>query len=155
MNCPFCLALDTKVVDSRLNQDGNTIRRRRKCDKCEKRFTTYEHIELEMPQIIKNDGRREAFSRIKMKEGLSKACQKRPISMDQIEAVLDRVEKIILDCNEKEISTKNIGLLMMQELKSLDPVAYVRFASVYRTFKDIEEFIGDLKLDHANHEFRQ
>lgn len=145
MNCPFCQTVDTKVLDSRLNLEENTIRRRRRCDQCEKRFTTYETIEFSLPMVVKNDGRREPYLKEKVAEGIKKACQKRPISTAQVESIIESIEKSLLEFNDKEVSTQFIGNLVMGHLRSLDPVAYVRFASVYRTFKDIDEFVHDLK----------
>ncbi len=145
MNCPFCNASDTKVTDSRLSNDGLKIRRRRKCLKCEKRFSTYETIEYSMPMIIKNDGRREDFRRDKLIEGMKKACQKRPVSANQIEIIAEQIEKSIRDLSLKELPSRDIGRFVMPHLKSLDTVAYVRFASVYKTFKDIEEFVTNLR----------
>jgi len=150
MFCPFCHAQDTRVLDSRLNPEENTIRRRRRCDQCEKRFTTYETIEFSMPMVVKNDGRRENYQKEKIAEGIKKACQKRPVSTGQIEKIMENIEKNLLDLNEKEVTTKLIGSLVMSHLRFLDPVAYVRFASVYRTFKDIDEFVHDLKQNEIN-----
>jgi transcriptional repressor NrdR len=147
MRCPFCNAQETKVTDSRMMQDGHAVRRRRKCEACHKRFTTFEKIELTMPQVIKNDGRREAFQRNKILLGLQKACQKRPISVEQIDRIIENIEKKIIEKGESEISSNAIGQLIMSYLNNLDPVAYVRFASVYKTFQDIDEFLMDLKLD--------
>ena len=147
MNCPFCQASDTKVLDSRLNKESNSTRRRRKCEACEKRFTTFESIHLDMPEVVKNDGRREVYSPQKILSGIKKACQKRPIANSQVDEVVKLIEKQILDLNRKEVTSKTIGQLVMVSLKELDPVAYVRFASVYRTFQDIEEFVSDLQED--------
>lgn len=145
MNCPFCNASDTKVIDSRLMTDGLSVKRRRKCEACEKRFNTYENIEISMPLVIKTDGRREQYRREKIMNGIAKACQKRPISTIQIERIIDNIEKSILELNEREVSSLNIGQLVMDYLRNLDPVAYVRFASVYKQFQDVEEFLKDLK----------
>ncbi len=145
MKCPFCHAQDSKVLDSRLAQEENTIRRRRKCAECEKRFTTYEQIELDLPDVVKNDGRREPFQVEKIFMGIKKACQKRPVATAQIEEVLELIKQNILELNQKEVSSQQIGNLVMSALRHLDPVAYVRFASVYKTFKDIDEFVNDLK----------
>lgn len=145
MNCPFCNAPDTKVIDSRLMTDGLSVKRRRKCEACEKRFNTFENIEISMPLVIKSDGRREQYRREKIMNGIAKACQKRPISTIQIERIIDNIEKSILELNEREVSTLDIGQLVMDYLRNLDPVAYVRFASVYKQFQDVEEFLKDLK----------
>lgn len=145
MNCPFCNAPETKVVDSRLTEEGTKTRRRRKCLSCDQRFTTFEIVDICMPVIVKSDGRREPYNRKKLLSGLDKACQKRPISVNQIEHICDSIEKNIIGMNKKEVLTKDVGLLMMNYLRNLDPVAYVRFASVYKTFKDVDEFVNDLK----------
>lgn len=134
-------------MDSRLSSEDNSIRRRRKCPTCEKRFTTYELIEVDMPEVVKNDGRRESYLRDKILSGIKKACQKRPVSTKQIEELVDSIEKNILDLSHREISSQDIGNLVMHGLRHLDPVAYVRFASVYKTFKDIDEFVNDIR-DH-------
>lgn len=147
MRCPFCQSLDTKVVDSRNLKEGFSIRRRRKCDKCTRRFTTYENIEIKMPNVVKLDGRREAFQRAKILSGIEKACQKRPISTEQIDKLVENIEKKILEVSTKEVPTKQIGNLVMLFLRTLDPVAYIRFASVYREFQDVDEFVNDIKLD--------
>ena len=136
MKCPFCLAPDTKVLDSRNLEEGSTIRRRRKCEACQKRFTTFETVELSMPMVIKRDGRREAYQREKIKMGIEKACEKRPISAVQIERIIANIEKAILDISDKEVLTKDVGNLVMMYLRHLDPVAYIRFASVYRDFTE-------------------
>lgn len=150
MHCPFCDSGDTKVVDSRLLKEGFSIRRRRKCDQCTKRFTTYETIEISMPMVVKLDGRREPFKRDKIRSGLEKACQKRPISIDQIDRLIENLEKNILEISDKEISTVEIGKLIMMYLRNLDPVAYIRFASVYRKFQDVEEFVNNIKDEEGN-----
>lgn len=151
MKCPYCNAPDTKVLDSRNSEDGAVIRRRRKCENesCQKRFTTFEKIELDMPMVIKLDGRREAYQRDKIKYGLEKACQKLKISTNQIERVIENIEKKILETSDKEVSSKVIGNLVMMHLRHLDPVAYIRFASVYRKFQDVDEFVNDLKHDEV------
>lgn len=145
MKCPECGHADTSVIDSRLAKDGHAIRRRRQCPKCSARFTTYERVENVVPMVIKKDGRREPFDRLKIKQGLLKACEKRPISMDTIERVVDRIAKRYEDSTDREIPANEIGSTLMTELKELDKVAYVRFASVYREFKDISEFMDELK----------
>ena len=145
MKCPFCAHADDKVVDSRTIKDGALIRRRRECLSCTKRFTTYERIEEIPLMVVKKDGRREPFDRSKIVIGILKACEKRPVSIEQIEDMVDRTEKNINVSMEKEVSSETVGSLMMEELKELDEVAYVRFASVYRQFKDIDEFMDVLK----------
>lgn len=150
MKCPYCSAPDTKVLDSRNLEEGCTIRRRRKCESCQKRFTTFETIELSMPMVIKRDGRREPYNKEKIKHGIEKSCEKRPISAVQIERIISNIEKAILDISDKEISTQDIGNLVMMYLRHLDPVAYVRFAAVYRKFQDVEEFVNELKHDEFN-----
>jgi transcriptional repressor NrdR len=145
MKCPFCAHADDKVVDSRTIKDGGLIRRRRECLSCAKRFTTYERIEEIPLMVVKKDGRREAFDRSKIVIGVLKACEKRPVGVEQIEDVVDRIEKEISSSVEKEVLAETVGLMVMEELKVLDGVAYVRFASVYRQFKDINEFMDVLK----------
>jgi transcriptional repressor NrdR len=145
MNCPFCEYFDTKVVDSRPTEEGQAIRRRRECNKCKKRFTTYEKIE-EIPLIvIKKDGNREAYNRNKMLNGIIRSCEKRPVSMKAIENMVDDIEKSLHNTMEKEIRSTYIGELVMNQLKDLDEVSYVRFASVYRQFKDINTFMEELR----------
>ncbi len=144
MNCPFCSNDESKVVDSRPTEEGQAIRRRRECISCKKRFTTYEKIE-ELPLIvIKKGGDREAYNRNKVMNGIIRSCEKRPVSMQKIEEIVDEIEKTLHNSMEKEITTKFIGELVMEKLKSLDEVAYVRFASVYREFKDITTFMDEL-----------
>lgn len=145
MKCPACSNLENKVIDSRLNKEGNSTRRRRECLSCQERFTTYERIEKTLPYLIKKDGRREEFSREKILSGVKKACQKRPVSIQQIELLVDRVEQYCLELGEKEISAMVAGEKVVKELYNLDDVAYVRFASVYRSFKDVNEFMVELK----------
>ncbi|GBE06169.1 MAG TPA: transcriptional repressor NrdR [Nitrospirae bacterium] len=145
MNCPFCGHIEDKVIDSRLGRDGDVIRRRRECLKCEGRFTSYERIEEILPAVIKKDGRREPFDRQKILHGIEKACEKRPIGVDTIEAFVKKIEKKLQGTGEKEIPSSWIGEEIMSGLKSLDEVAYVRFASVYRQFKDIKEFMEEIK----------
>ncbi|MCA9771172.1 MAG: transcriptional repressor NrdR [Myxococcales bacterium] len=146
MKCPFCQSLENKVIDSRLSKDQDVIRRRRKCLSCGSRFTTYERIEESLPQVIKKDGRREPFDRQKILAGIKKACEKRPISADQIDAVVRRIEASLQDEEAREIPSTKIGEGVMRELHGLDQVAYVRFASVYREFKDLSEFMEQLKI---------
>lgn len=145
MKCPFCGDTESKVVDSRPTDEGSVIRRRRECVRCAKRFTTYEKIENVPILVIKKDGRREAFDSNKILNGLVKACEKRPVAMDELESVVAEIEKHIYNSLKKEITSQEIGELVMERLKSLDEVAYVRFASVYRQFKDINTFIEELK----------
>lgn len=145
MKCPACGHVDDRVIDSRLGKDSAVIRRRRECLRCKKRFTTYERIEESLPYLIKKDGRREAFDRRKIVEGMRRACEKRPISMDEIEAVADIIEQELMERPEKEIRVSFIGERVMEELRKMDEVAYVRFASVYRSFKDIREFIREIE----------
>ena len=145
MKCPFCGEIDNKVIDSRLSKDGNVIRRRRECIICGRRFTTYEHIEEIPVMIVKKDGRREVFSREKVRSGLQKACQKRYISINVIYEFLDELERDLREAGEKEISYNKIGEKMLAKLHEIDDVAYVRFASVYREFKDVNDFVSELK----------
>jgi len=145
MKCPACGAIDDRVIDSRLGKDNAVIRRRRECLVCKKRFTTYEKIEEMLPFVIKKDGRREPFDPRKIVEGMRRACEKRPISIDQIEAVADAIEQDLMERPEKEISVSYIGERVMAELRDMDDVAYVRFASVYRCFRDIDEFMREIK----------
>ena len=145
MKCPYCTEIDNKVIDSRLSKDGRTIRRRRECIKCGRRFTTYEKLEDVLPMVVKKDGRREPFSREKITEGIKKACQKRPISITKIEEFVDSVELYFQDLGKKEVGGEVIGERVIQALKEWDGVAYVRFASVYRQFRDINEFMEELE----------
>ncbi|NLY91599.1 MAG: transcriptional repressor NrdR [Firmicutes bacterium] len=145
MRCPFCHHQESKVVDSRSSEEGAVIRRRRECLACERRFTTYERIEEEPLIVVKKDGRREPFSREKILNGLRKACEKRPLSFDTLEKIADEVEQAIRKRNENETPSTVIGELIMDRLKEIDEVAYVRFASVYRQFKDIDIFIRELQ----------
>ncbi|NPB08956.1 MAG: transcriptional repressor NrdR [Thermodesulfobacteria bacterium] len=145
MKCPACQHPETKVVDSRVSKDGAAIRRRRECLACGFRFTTYERVEMQLPMVVKRDGRREPFSREKVIEGIRKACQKRPISMDQIEAFVSELERELMESGEREIPSTEIGERVMAKLQEWDQVAYVRFASVYRQFKDVKEFIAQVQ----------
>ena len=145
MHCPFCDHLENRVVDSRKARDGSAIRRRRECRECERRFTTYERVEEIFPQIIKRDGSREDYDRVKLVDGLRLACSKRPISTSALDEVVDRVERRMLERGDREIESDWIGSAVTSELRRLDPVAYIRFASVYRGFSDIEEFIRELR----------
>jgi transcriptional repressor NrdR len=144
MKCPFCSHDDTRVIDSRLGKEGNNIRRRRECIECERRFTTYERVEETLPLVIKKDGRREAFDRQKIISGIQRACEKRPVSIATIEKVVDQLELTLQESGEKEVPASRIGEAVMEALQSLDEVAYVRFASVYRQFRDINEFMSEL-----------
>lgn len=145
MRCPYCKYTESKVIDSRFAKDSNAIRRRRECLKCEKRFTTYEQIEEMFPVVIKKDGRREQFDRHKILSGIRKACEKRPISIEKIEKIVNDIEKNIQNKFTKEVPSSEIGELIMKKLYELDDVAYVRFASVYRQFKDINQFMNEIK----------
>jgi transcriptional repressor NrdR len=145
MRCPYCSSIDNKVVDSRMGKEGDSIRRRRECLKCEGRFTTYERVEEILPSVIKKDGRREPFDRLKILSGLKKACEKRPVSVDVLERTVEEIEKSLQEKGLKEIPSSVIGEELMDRLHLLDEVAYVRFASVYRSFKDINEFMTELK----------
>ena len=147
MRCPFCGASEDKVMETRVSRDGSEIRRRRECETCARRYTTYARIEESMPLVIKNDGRREPFDRAKIVGGLARACEKRPVPVDTIEAVTDQIERAVQEGGEKEVPSSRIGEAVMDALHELDAVAYVRFASVYRNFreaKDFEEFVGRL-----------
>ncbi len=145
MKCPFCGHLENKVVDSRLRREGDVIRRRRKCLSCSGRFTTHERVEDVLPMVIKKDNRREPFARKKIQDGIIRACEKRNVSMDAIEAMVDRIERTFQERTEKEIQSKEIGEEVMQILHETDDVAYVRFASVYRSFKDLNDFMNELE----------
>jgi len=152
MKCPFCNHPESKVVDSRLGKDKETIRRRRECLGCQKRFTTSERTEDSLPLVVKKDGRRETFNPTKILNGLKKACEKRPISIDMIEKIVNRIEVGLQEKGEREVRSSEIGERVMEELHRLDGVAYVRFASVYRQFKDIQEFMDELKELLGNRE---
>ncbi|MBQ1490284.1 MAG: transcriptional repressor NrdR [Eubacterium sp.] len=145
MKCPYCDYQDTKVIDSRPTEDGHAIRRRRGCERCGKRFTTYEKVEESVTMIIKKDGRREPFDRNKVASGILKACEKRPVSMDQIDKITGDIERGLNNLMEKEVRSDFIGELVMDELKKVDEVAYVRFASVYRQFTDVNTFIKEIE----------
>ncbi len=145
MRCPFCRAADSRVVDSRLGKEGDSIRRRRHCDQCGRRFTTFERLDATLPLVVKKDGRREPFDRQKIVNGLLRACEKRPVSVDTIEAVADRIERAVQERGEREVLSSVIGEALMRELHELDAVAYVRFASVYRSFGDVHEFMHELE----------
>jgi len=145
MKCPFCGHLQDKVVDSRESKEGDAIRRRRQCLGCQRRFTSYERIDEIPYMVVKKDGRRERFDRQKVLAGVLKACEKRPVSMIQLETIADKAETMVQESSEREASTRSIGEMIMNELKNLDKVAYVRFASVYLDFKDVQEFMAELK----------
>ncbi len=145
MKCPFCGHLHDKVVDSRESKEGDAIRRRRQCLSCQRRFTSYERIDEIPYMVVKKDGRRERFDRQKALAGVLKACEKRPVSMIQLETIADKAETMVQDSSEREVSTTSLGEMIMNELKMLDKVAYVRFASVYLDFKDVQEFMSELK----------
>ncbi|MCK5259648.1 MAG: transcriptional repressor NrdR [Candidatus Omnitrophica bacterium] len=146
MKCPSCQYNETKVVDSRLNGDGTSIRRRRECLKCEKRFTTYEYVEHVPLMVVKRDGRRQPFDREKIIAGIVKACEKRPVSIDKIEAITGEIERTIQKKYDREVEAKALGEIIMGKLGMIDEVAYVRFASVYRQFRDVNQFMNELKL---------
>lgn len=145
MKCPFCGEINNKVIDSRLGKDGRTIRRRRECLNCKKRFTTYEKVEAVLPMVVKKDGRREPFNNEKIRAGIQKACQKRPISINKIDDFVDSLAQQFQETGNREINSSEIGERVIERLKSWDDVAYVRFSSVYRQFKDINEFMTELK----------
>ncbi|MGH7934975.1 MAG: transcriptional regulator NrdR [Candidatus Binataceae bacterium] len=145
MRCPFCRHRGNRVVDSRMSGDGATIRRRRMCSACKRRFTTYERVEEAAPMVVKKDSRREPFDRVKIIAGIKRACEKRPVSMETIEQIADRIEVALAERGGKEAPSSFIGSAVMNELHVIDQVAYVRFASVYRSFKDIDEFMHELE----------
>ncbi len=145
MRCPFCTTQDTRVLDSRDSAEGSIIRRRRECEACKRRFTTYERVEALNPLVVKKDGRREPFDRDKLLSGLTKACEKRPVSVVQLEQMVTEIERRLQETGDKEVPSAAIGELVMAQLPALDEVAYVRFASVYRSFRDIAEFMSELK----------
>ncbi len=144
MKCPFCGTLDNKVIDSRLSQGGEVTRRRRECEKCERRYTTYERVEQVLPFVVKKDGRREPFDRIKLLAGVRRACEKRPVSQESLELLLDQIERDLVETGEKEVVSTIVGEKVMAALRALDAVAYVRFASVYRSFDDVSEFAAEI-----------
>ncbi len=154
MKCPYCGHLDSRVIDSRISKDKTVTRRRRECDACNRRFTTHERIELVLPMLIKKDGRREPWDRSKIVAGLEKACEKLPVSLTDIDIFVDGIERKLQDYGGKEVPTGQIGEWVMEALPTLDEVAYVRFASVYRQFKDVNEFMAELKTflgERGNH----
>lgn len=144
MRCPYCSAFDTRVVDSRADDDGLSIKRRRVCPNCQRKFTTYEYIERPVIYVVKKDGRRELFDPEKIKKGLIKACQKRPVAIEEIDKVVNKIKEQVESSMEKEIDSARIGEYVMNELRVLDDIAYVRFASVYRQFKDIDSFLEEI-----------
>jgi transcriptional repressor NrdR len=145
MKCPFCNADDTSVIDSRVSEEGNRIRRRRRCLTCDKRFTTYETVELRLPQVVKQDGNRSEFNRDKLLTGFMRALHKRPVPTEYVDAAMDRIVQTLLSLGAREIPSRKIGEMVMQELYKLDKVAYIRFASVYRSFQDADDFHDAIK----------
>ena len=145
MKCPFCDNPDTKVIDSRPTEEGHAIRRRRGCDRCSKRFTTYEKVEETILMVVKKDGKREAFDRNKLLNGLLRACEKRPVSIETLERIVDEIETLLQNSLDREVPSHMIGTYAMEKLKTVDEVAYVRFASVYRKFEDIETFMNEIR----------
>ncbi len=145
MRCPFCGRMEDRVIDSRVSREGEVIRRRRECVACGRRFTTYERVEESLPLVVKKDGRRETFDRSKILTGLKKACEKRPVSADALERIVDRIEARLQEEGRKEVPSREIGEAVMAELQTLDAVAYVRFASVYREFRGVDEFVEALR----------
>jgi transcriptional repressor NrdR len=145
VHCPFCAHNDTRVIDSRLLGEGDQIRRRRECMECKARFTTYETAELSLPRVIKSDGRRETFSDEKLRRGIVKALEKRPVEMERVEAAINRITRRVRESGDREIESRRIGDLVMDELRGLDQVAYVRFASVYRSFEDVKAFLEEIE----------
>ncbi len=153
MKCPFCSHLESKVTDSRVATAGDVTRRRRECEKCARRFTTYERVEEVLPLVVKKDGRREIFDRQKLFSGLRRACEKRAVSLEKLEEVVDGIERDLIDSGDKEVQAKQIGERVMTRLRALDDIAYVRFASVYRSFRDLDEFREELdRLARAREE---
>lgn len=148
MRCPFCGDADTRVIDSRLSQEGDQVRRRRECVACKERFTTFEVVELNLPRVIKKDGTRQPFNEDKLRGGMLRALEKRPVSAEQVEAALTRIKKRLMARGEREVSSPEVGECVMQELRALDHVAYVRFASVYRSFQDVDEFRREIDRLH-------
>jgi len=145
MRCPFCRCEDTRVIDSRLADDGDAVRRRRECNACGERFTTLEHASLRMPYVVKSDGSREAFDELKLRSGMNRALEKRPVDADAVESAIQRIQHRLLTSGDREVPSLRIGEWVMQELGELDQVAYVRFASVYRSFQDVDEFSEEVK----------
>ena len=148
MKCPYCTELNTQVVDTRMNEDGDTVRRRRRCPSCDKRFTTYERVELQLPQIVKKNGSRVDYQREKLHASMMLALRKRPVATESLESAIDRIEEKLVTLGEREIPSDRIGELVMRELKKLDKIAYIRFASVYRNFADVEAFSDVIREVH-------
>lgn len=144
MRCPFCGNLEDRVVDSRESREGDVIRRRRECTRCERRFTSYEKMDLPTVQVVKRDQRRESYDRSKLMRGLQIACRKRPVPQAELERIADSIESAMQDASEREVSSQRLGTMVMERLRDLDPVAYVRFASVYRRFEDVDAFVKEL-----------
>jgi len=155
MLCPFCSHSETKVIDSRLVSEGNQVRRRRECQECGERFTTYESAELVLPRVIKSNGARQPFDEDKLRSGLLRALEKRPVDLEQMEAILDRIKHSLRATGEREVHTREVGELVMEELRELDDVAYVRFASVYRSFQDVSEFQKEIEAMDKHRTDRQ
>ena len=155
MFCPFCSHSETKVIDSRLVSEGNQVRRRRECQECGERFTTYESAELVLPRVIKSNGARQLFDEDKLRSGLLRALEKRPVDLEQMEAILDRIKHRLRATGEREVHTREVGELVMEELRELDDVAYVRFASVYRSFQDVNEFQKEIEAMDKHRTDRQ
>ena len=155
MLCPFCSHSETKVIDSRLVSEGNQVRRRRECQECGERFTTYESAELVLPRVIKSNGARQPFDEDKLRSGLLRALEKRPVDLEQMEATLDRIKHRLRATGEREVHTREVGELVMEELRELDDVAYVRFASVYRSFQDVSEFQKEIEAMDKHRTDRQ
>ena len=155
MFCPFCSHSETKVIDSRLVSEGNQVRRRRECQECGERFTTYESAELALPRVIKSNGARQPFDEDKLRSGLLRALEKRPVDLEQMEAILDRIKHRLRATGEREVHTREVGELVMEELRELDDVAYVRFASVYRSFQDVNEFQKEIEAMDKHRTDRQ
>lgn len=145
MKCPYCKSSDNRVVDSRVSKDELSIRRRRECLTCKKRFTTFEIVEFELPVVVKKDGRREPYDRQKILSGLKRACEKRPVATTTLEEIITEIERMLIESGDREVSSSLIGELVMERLKNLDKIAYIRFASVYRSFGDIDELLDEVK----------
>jgi transcriptional repressor NrdR len=144
MKCPYCGTFENRVIDSRLSQGGEVTRRRRECEKCGRRYTTYERVEQILPMVLKRDGRREPFDRVKLMQGIRRAVVKRPVDAEAVEAIVDSLERTLLESGDREITSQALGEAILARLKDLDPVAYIRFASVYRQFGDLDEFVAEL-----------
>ena len=155
MKCPFCGSADTQVIDSRVSEAGDSIRRRRRCTACQKRFTTYETVELRLPQVVKSNGNRAEFDRERLRVGFARALHKRPVPTEFVDAAIDRIVQRVLSLGEREIPSRRLGEMVMEELYKLDKVAYIRFASVYRSFQDVSDFRNALKEVEAVHPARK